>query len=92
VLVGFPNFAHWSVRVEVFFHGRTPVTPGLPYQWYQTPNVHFFSVDDFEAWCALRGVRILDKVFLDQGHRVKRWPNLLARDGVYLLERLVNKG
>ena len=88
VLVGFPNFAHWSVRVEVFFRGRTPVTPGLPYQWYQTPNVHFFSVDDFEAWCGLRGVRILDKVFLDQGHRRHLWPNLLARDGVYLIKGL----
>jgi methionine biosynthesis protein MetW len=87
VLVGFPNFGHWRVRLEVFFRGRTPVTPGLPYQWYETPNVHFFSLEDFEAWCALRGVTVLKRVCLDQGHRRRLWPNLLARDGVYLVER-----
>ena len=87
VLVGFPNFAHWSVRAQVCFLGRTPVTPGLPWQWYQTPNVHYFSLKDFEAWCALRGVTVLDQRFLDHGRRLRVWPNLLARDGVYLVER-----
>lgn len=92
VLVGFPNFAHWKVRVQVCCLGRTPVTPGLPWLWYETPNLHFFSLKDFEAWCALRGVRVLDKVFLDRGHRRHFWPNLMARDGVYLVERLAREG
>lgn len=86
VVVGFPNFAHWSVRAQVFFRGRTPVTPGLPWQWYETPNIHFFSLKDFEAWCAVRGVRILERLFLDHEHPLRLWPNLLARDGVYLIE------
>ena len=92
VLVGFPNFAHWSVRAQVCLLGRTPVTPGLPWQWYETPNLHFFSLKDFEAWCARRGVRVLAKVPLDRGHRCRLWPNLMARDGVYLVEMFAREG
>lgn len=86
-VVGFPNFAHWSVRLQVGFLGRTPVTPGLPFEWYETPNLHFFSLKDFEHWCERRNVRIVRKLFLDGERRVRLFPNLCARDGVYLIEK-----
>lgn len=86
VVVGFPNFGHWSVRWQVFFRGRTPVTPGLPWAWYETPNLHFFSLRDFEAWCELRQVRILRQLNFDGEQQLHFLPNLLAREGVYLIE------
>jgi len=87
VVVGFPNFAHWTVRLQVFFLGRTPVTPGLPFEWFETPNLHFFSLKDFESWCRLRGVRIQARLFLDKDRQVRLLPNFFARDGVYLIEK-----
>jgi methionine biosynthesis protein MetW len=87
VVVGFPNFAHWTVRLQVFFSGHTPVTPGLPFEWFETPNLHFFSLKDFEHWCGLRGVRVLRRLFLDNARQVRILANLLARDGVYLIEK-----
>jgi len=86
VIVGFPNFGHWNVRWQVL-NGRTPVTPGLPWQWYDTPNVHFFSLMDFEDWCRLRNVHISQRLFLDHGKPSKFWPALFATEGVYLIEK-----
>ena len=88
VVVGFPNFGHWSVRWQVFFGGRSPVTPGLPWAWFETPNLHFFSLKDFEAWCASRRVRILRQLSFNGDRPLHFWPNLLAREGVYLLENM----
>src|SRR4030065_1096361 len=51
VIVGFPNFAHYQARVQIFFRGRTPVTPSLPYEWHDTPNLHFLSILDFIEYC-----------------------------------------
>lgn len=85
VIVGFPNFGHWNVRWQVLM-GRTPVTPGLPWQWYDTPNVHFFSLKDFEVWCRLRGVKVRERLYFDHGESVTIWPNLFATEGVYLIE------
>jgi methionine biosynthesis protein MetW len=85
VVVGFPNFGHWTVRIQVFFYGRTPVTPGLPFEWFETPNLHFFSLKDFERWCVLRKVGVFARLFLDGKRSVRFLPNLMARDGVYLV-------
>ena len=48
-IVSFPNFAHWQVRLRLVFGGRMPETPSLPYKWYDTPNIHLCSIDDFRA-------------------------------------------
>ena len=50
-IVGFPNFAHYTVRYALSIKGKTPVTPSLPYLWYDTPNLHFFSILDFIEYC-----------------------------------------
>src|SRR4030042_3386468 len=57
-IVGFPNFVHASARLQIFFRGRVPVTNALPYEWYDTPNLHFLSIADFIEYCRKRNVHI----------------------------------
>jgi len=50
-IVSFPNFGHWKIRFQLLFSGKMPVTKGLPYTWYETPNIHFFTIKDFQELC-----------------------------------------
>jgi len=84
-IVSFPNFGHWQARLQVML-GRMPVSRTLPYQWYDTPNVHLCTIADFESLCAKIGARIRDRVALSDGRAVERLPNLLASVVVYRLE------
>ena len=58
VIVGFPNFAYYKSRFQTFFSGKTPVTPALPYMWYETPNLHSVSILDFFEYCGSKGITI----------------------------------
>jgi len=87
VIVGFPNFGYYSVRLQVFFGGRTPVTPSLPYMWYDTPNVHFISISDFEEYCKNRGVSVLDSVFIRKNSVTRILPNLFADTGIFMISK-----
>ncbi len=88
-IVGFPNFAYWKMRFYLFTYGRMPKTEFLPYDWYDTPNIHFCSILDFREYCAKNGVTIERTVYLtaDRGGRVLRGirPNMFAENAVYLL-------
>ena len=88
-IVGFPNFAYWKMRFYLFTYGRMPKTEFLPFEWYDTPNIHFCSIFDFTEYCARNGVAIEKTVYLstDRGGRVLRGvrPNLFAENAVYLL-------
>ncbi len=88
-VVGFPNFAYWKMRLYLLFYGRMPKTEFLPYEWFDTPNIHFCSIRDFTGYCAANGVAIEKTVYLsaDRGGRVLRGvrPNLFAENAVYLL-------
>ena len=57
-IVGIPNFCNLSARLQIFFLGRVPVTKGLPYKWYNTPNLRFLSIKDFRDFCAERSITI----------------------------------
>jgi methionine biosynthesis protein MetW len=81
-IVTFPNFGYWRNRVQVAL-GRMPVSEKLPYQWFDTPNIHLCTVDDFERFCAERGVRILERKVLTEDEPVTWWPNLLGELAVY---------
>jgi methionine biosynthesis protein MetW len=81
-IVTFPNFGYWRHRMQVFM-GHMPVSRELPYQWYDTPNIHLFTIDDFEIFCAGHGIRILERRILDDGREVKYLPNLLGALAVY---------
>jgi len=87
VIIGFPNFAYIKARFDLFFRGVAPVTSSLPYQWYNSPNVHSGSLKDFKDFCRKKGMRILSSYFLGEKRVVKIMPNLFAVNGIFLLER-----
>ncbi|MDV7339509.1 methionine biosynthesis protein MetW [Terasakiella sp. A23] len=92
-IVSFPNFGHWRVRSYLFFNGRMPVNKTLPYQWYNSPNMHFCTIKDFIVMCDEMGVTIERSIALDaagQAHRVRTnlfFANLLGEQAVFLLRK-----
>jgi methionine biosynthesis protein MetW len=90
-IVSFPNFAHWRVRMALGFGGRMPVTRQLPYSWYDTPNIHFFTIRDFVDLCDELNVEIERSLALNR--HGKRLPfvgpwwfwNLFGAQAVFLL-------
>jgi len=85
-IVTFPNFGYWGHRLQVLT-GRMPVSSTLPYQWYDTPNLHLFTLRDFESFCTGHGIRILERVVMDRGRVVSLLPNLLGSLAVYRFDR-----
>ena len=84
--VSFPNFAHWRVRLSLMRRGRMPVTPLLPERWFDTPNIHHLTVDDFRAFVRERGVGVERAWFLSRGRPTgPAAANLLAEHAVFLL-------
>lgn len=90
-IVTFPNFGHWKVRAYLAGRGRMPVSKTLPYSWYDTPNIHLCTVQDFEDFCSDHGIRILDRIVVDATyHRrwaIQLWPNLLGQIALYRVTR-----
>ena len=85
VIVGIPNFAHIKARAQIFFKGRVPVTPSLPYEWHDTPNLHFLSLLDFTEYCRKRKIRIERSVYLGARDRLRFFPNLFAHIGIFVI-------
>ncbi len=85
VIVGFPNFVQASARFQIFFKGRVPVTKALPYEWYNTPNLHFLGIADFKEYCKKRNIHVEDSAFIRKGGKVKLFPNMFAEIGIFLL-------
>jgi methionine biosynthesis protein MetW len=90
-IVSFPNFGHWRSRFYLALRGHMPVSEFMPYTWYDTPNIHFCTVDDFEDFCRERNIRILNRRYVTGGRDDNalsvRWPNMLAETAVYRLAR-----
>ena len=84
-VVGFPNFCYLTDRFQIFFHGRVPVTASLPYEWYDTPNLHFLSIADFQAYCRKQKIVVHDEAYFRKSRRVRFLPNLFAETGLFLL-------
>ena len=86
--VSFPNFAHWRVRVSLLWGGRMPVTRLLPLAWYETPNIHHVTIDDFRAFVRERGLTVEGAWFLSGGSPAKpAAANFFAEHAVFLLRR-----
>ena len=81
-IVTFPNFGYWRNRLAVL-KGHMPVNRELPYEWFDTPNIHLCTVADFERFCAERSIRILNRRVLTGGDDVGFAPNLLGALAVY---------
>lgn len=91
VIVSFPNFGHWTIRLQVLLSGRTPVTKQLPFQWYETPNIRVLTINDFRKFADELNFTILKEVAInthhhkEQGHIVRVLPNLRATYGIILI-------
>jgi len=85
VVVAFPNFAYYRARLQIFFKGKTPVTPSLPYKWYDTPNLHFLSIRDFIEYCRKANINIEESVFIGKNERIKIFPNWFALVGLFVI-------
>ncbi|GAO36797.1 methionine biosynthesis protein MetW [Sulfuricella sp. T08] len=85
-IVTIPNFGYWRRRIQII-GGRMPVSKDLPYQWYDTPNIHLCTFVDFEAFCRDQGVRILERHVMCDGDDVSLLPNLLGNLAVYRFEK-----
>ena len=86
--VSFPNFAQWRIRFSLMFGGQMPVTKQLPSRWYDTPNIHHVTVDDFRSFLKTRGIRIEAQWFLrGDKHISDANANLFAEHAVFLLSR-----
>jgi len=85
-IVSFPNFGHWKNRLQVLL-GNMPVSRELPYQWYDTPNVHLCTLDDFENLCAHQSIHILGRHVITAGKDVQVMPNLRGSVAVYRFKR-----
>jgi len=85
-IVSFPNFGYWKNRLQVLL-GNMPVSDELPYQWYDTPNVHLCTLADFEILCSHHQIRILDRHVMSDGSNVHLLPNLRGSTAVYRVKR-----
>lgn len=86
VIVAFPNFGHWEIRLIVLKKGSTPVTELLPYHWFDTPNLHFLSITDFEDYIHLQKYTIEDTAFFSKDKRVRWNPNFFSRLALYVIK------
>jgi len=86
-IVAFPNFGHWTVRLSMLMSGRAPRTKLFPYEWYESPNIHFLTVHDFENLAQAEGLLVERRYFLAGHRKVKLLPNLLTEVAVYLVSR-----
>jgi methionine biosynthesis protein MetW len=84
-IISFPNFGHWNVRKAMLFSGQAPKTDLFPYDWYDSPNIHFLSIDDFEDLCKKHGFPIERRYFLSGARKVSWLPNLRAQTAVFLV-------
>jgi methionine biosynthesis protein MetW len=84
-IISFPNFGHWSVRGAMLVSGCAPRTKLFPYSWYNSPNIHFLSVKDFEEFCHEQNFPVERRYFLAGSRRVSLLPNVFARTAVFLL-------
>jgi methionine biosynthesis protein MetW len=85
-IVSFPNFGYWKNRLQVIF-GRMPVSEALPYQWFDTPNIHLCTLGDFERFCRQHGARILERRIMSGDHQISFAPNLFGMLAFYRFER-----
>jgi len=87
IIVGFPNFAFIQARVMLFFRGKAPITPSLPYRWYDTPNLRFLSISDFQDLCREKNFKVLERHYLGKEGTINLWPNLLALSAIFVLTK-----
>ena len=82
-IVSFPNFGYWKNRLQIALGGHMPVSERMPYQWYNTPNIHWCTLQDFDRLCAQNQIRVLERAVMTGGQRIRYFPNLLGSLAFY---------
>jgi methionine biosynthesis protein MetW len=91
VIVSFPNFSHWTIRLQIMFLGYAPKNLQLPYEWYDTPNIRIITIEDFRRFVHEIGCRIHNEAAINthsqdlHGSIIKILPNLRATYGIFLI-------
>jgi len=85
-IVTFPNFGYWRNRIQITF-GTMPVSKSLPYQWYDTPNVHLCTINDFDKFCEQHQVQVIERKVITDGQDVHVLPNLMGNLAMYRLRK-----
>ena len=85
IIVTFPNFGYWRNRIQITA-GRMPVSKTLPYQWFDTPNVHLCTINDFDEFCKNHKITILERCVITDTKAVNFMPNLLGNLAMYRLK------
>ena len=90
-IVTFPNFGNWRSRIYLASKGRMPISKFMPYQWFDTPNIHFCTVKDFDELCSNKNIEVLTRMVVDSKHKrgwgIGIFPNLLGETAIYHLTR-----
>ncbi len=90
-IITFPNFGYWRTRFFLMRYGKMPMSKTLPYNWYDTPNIHMCTFHDFEKLCHVKGLTILDRTVVDKSHQeslaIRLWPNMLGEIAIYRVTR-----
>lgn len=89
-IVSFPNFAYWKVRFYLFFTGHMPKSKVLPFEWYDTPNIHLLTVNDFYEFCKKRNIKILKSVYMTKANVRKNFlirllSNFFAEEVIFVI-------
>jgi methionine biosynthesis protein MetW len=84
-IVSFPNFAYLPSRYQLAFKGCMPKTADLPYEWYNTPNIHLTTVKDFKNYCRAQSIRIENEFYFGSMSRISLLPNLLACEALFVI-------
>jgi methionine biosynthesis protein MetW len=87
VIIGLPNFCYITDRFQIFFRGKVPVSASLPYEWYDTPNLHFLSIADFKEYCKKNHMTVESSAFTSKNRKVKFLPNLFGEVGLFLVSK-----
>ena len=93
VIVSFPNFSHYSIRMQLFFKGVAPKSDQLPYSWYDSPNIRVITIRDFKKFSKDVGYNIIKEILINtnpansDGHVVHNFTNLRATYGIYIIEK-----
>ncbi|MDA3971100.1 MAG: methionine biosynthesis protein MetW [Desulfobulbaceae bacterium] len=93
IIVSFPNFCHWAIRLQILFHGYAPKNRQLPYEWYDTPNIRVITIHDFRRFVKATNCKLMKEAAINthnhdiQGHLVHFLPNLRATFGIFMVTK-----
>lgn len=86
-VVSFPNFGYWRNRLQIMFGGHMPVSERMPFQWYDTPNIHWCTLKDFDRLCAKNAFSVSDKAVMSGARQIRCWPNWRGSLAFYQVKR-----